>query len=293
MSDLDQDWFYVTTEEPNQIISVNFRVPGVSTNVAAWLLSVRDKGGNTLAEFTVDSSAEVTYPVLVAAPGTYYLVLKPNNTFAIASAPYNLVASLSFSDSDAPPVDVNFFDVETEPNDEYATANAIFSSKTMYGMLHSALSGDETIGWALQAEEDWFTYEVGADKATGEIVTLAWCQREDCTPASGRAWRVTVFAQDGTIMTSFQTIVPKTVTTGLKQPGQYYIQVMAALLTDANGNIVTRCREWSIPQPGQTAECLRYVPVAGLATDQYNFTWQGTALPPNTSVTTKLGGTYP
>lgn len=281
LSPQDQDWFYVTTQEPNQIITVNFRVPD-ATDSDGWTVSVRDAAGNILAEFPSSLDAEVTYPVFVSYPGTYYVVAQPQSTATLNSRPYNLIASLDFSDSDAPPIDVNFFDVETEPNDDFSTADPIVSTVTMYGMLHSTLSGDATRGWGLQTEEDWFWYI----SPGGEIITLAWCQREDCTPTSGRSWRVTVMARDGTIMTSFSTAQPKTVITGLEQPGDYFIQVMSELLTqtdeDGGTSIVTRCREWSTPEPGETPECLSYAPVATLATDQYNFTWYGTRLPPNT-----------
>jgi len=279
MSALDQDWFYVTTEEPNQIVTLDFQVPN-ATDSNGWNISVRDAAGNILAEFPSTLAQEITYPVFVSYPGTYYVVVQPQSAAALNARSYNLIASLGFSDSDAPPIDVNFFDVETEPNDDFSTADPIVSTVTMYGMLHSTLSGDASRGWGLQTEEDWFRYSSPGN----EIVTLSWCQREDCTPAGGRSWRITVMDRQGIIMTSFSTAAPKTVITGLENKGDYFIQVMSELQMDADGNIVTRCREWSVPEPGgDPAVCLSYAPVATLATDQYNFTWHGTRLPPSSA----------
>jgi hypothetical protein len=280
LSVLDQDWYYVTTEEPNQIITLDFRVPDASDS-NGWNISVRDAAGNILAEFPSTLDPEITYPIFVSYPGTYYVVVQPQSADTLNSRPYNLIASLGFSESDAPPIDVNFFDVETEPNDDYSTADPIVSTVTMYGMLSSTLSGDASIGWGLQTEVDWFWYV----SPGYEIASLAWCQREDCTPADGRSWRITVFrGEDSAIMASFSTAVPKTVLVGLEKEGNYFIEVMSELQMDTEGNIVTRCREYSTPEPGGDAPvCLSYAPVATLATDQYNFTWHGTRLPPNTS----------
>ena len=52
----DEDWFYVTTQEPNQLLTINFTVPDrvlldTSRLSQGWLISVRDAAGNVYAQF--------------------------------------------------------------------------------------------------------------------------------------------------------------------------------------------------------------------------------------------------
>jgi hypothetical protein len=319
MSHQDQDWFYVTTEEPNQIVNLNFRpanntgVNWNATDARGWDISVRDAAGNVLAQFPFElesqlnadgSIEEINIPTFVAYPGTYYVVVKtlaignPATTENWTPIPYNLISSISFSDSDTPPIDVNFFDVETEPNDDFSTADPLVSTVTMFGMLHTTLAGNATNGWNLQSENDWFWYTSPGN----EIATIAWCQREHCTASDAHTWRVTIKMRDGTLISSFdtsnlmsngtgdelggnETLDPtpyRTVYLGLEKAGDYFIQVQSVLLLNEDGSIATRCREWSTPQPGGTAVCLSYAPVSTTTTEQYNFTWHGTRRPPNT-----------
>lgn len=330
MSYQDQDWFYVTTEEPNEIVTLNFQrsaTTGVNWNTDAenrgWDISIRDAAGNVLAQFPYELASQwhlvtpttgenyvvydaMTIPTFVAYPGTYYVVVKtlaignPATTDNWTPLPYNLISSISFSDSDTTPIDVNFFDVETEPNDDFSTANPIVSTVTMFGMLHTTLAGNATDGWNLQSEQDWFWYTSPGN----EIATLAWCQREHCTASDAHTWRVTIKMRDGTLISSFDTTdlmsngtgtgnqlggnetfdpTPyRTVYLGLEKAGDYFIQVQSALLLNQDGSIATRCREWTTPQPGGTAVCLSYAPVSLTTTEQYNFTWHGTRRPPNT-----------
>jgi hypothetical protein len=272
-SALDQDWFYVNAEEPNEIINVGFVVPG-QTSTSGWDITVRDKAANILADFPSSLVPGTGYPVYVSWPGTYYLVIKPQSAAALNQNIYNLTATLTLSSSQAPPVDVNFFDVETEPNNTPQTANPITNSVSMYGMLSTSLVGDATVGWALQTEEDWFYYSSPGN----ETATLSWCQRQACPATAGRAWRVTVTDRADNVLTSFSTdgssTAPQTVYMGLGDPGDYFIEVMSDLKTDANGQIVTSCRQWNLPDANGNVTCASYAPVAMTTTDQYNFTWQ-------------------
>lgn len=328
MSHQDQDWFYVTTEEPNQIVTLNFQPSAISNtginweinnSAKGWDISVRDAAGNVLAQFPFNLAAqikddgsfrELNIPTFVAYPGTYYVVIKtlgignPATVGNWTPLPYNLISSISFSDSDTTPIDVNFFDVETEPNDDFSTADPLVSTVTMFGMLHTTLAGNATQGWNLQSENDWFWYTSPGN----EIATIAWCQREHCTASDAHTWRVTIKMRDGTLISSFdtsglmsttenelggnETFDPtpyRTVYLGLEEAGDYFIQVQSALLLydDDNNSVtpmvpLTRCREWSTPQPGGTAVCLSRAPVSYTTTEQYNFTWHGTRRPPNT-----------
>lgn len=301
MSSQDQDWFYVTTEEPNQIVNLNLR-PSTNTGVndgGSWDISIRDAAGNILANFpyTTTQSNEINVPTFVAFPGTYYVVIKTLGADATTTAanwttiPYNLIANISFSDSDTTPIDVNFFDVETEPNDDFSTADPLVSTVTMFGMLHTTLAGNATDGWNLQSEQDWFWYKSPGN----EIATIAWCQREYCEYEKGYTWRITVKMRDGTLIHSFDSAdllsndstAYKTVYLGLEKAGDYFIQIQSEVLTVLNTDtglweILTQCREWTTPQPGQTAVCLSRAPVSTTTSVQYNFTWHGTHRPPNT-----------
>ena len=312
MSHQDQDWFYVTTEEPNQIVNLNFRpanntgVNWNATDARGWDISVRDAAGNVLAQFPFElesqlnadgSIEEINIPTFVAYPGTYYVVVKtlaignPATTENWTPIPYNLISSISFSDSDTPPIDVNFFDVETEPNDDFSTADPLVSTVSMFGMLHSTLAGNAANGWNINSEQDWFWYTSPGN----EIATIDWCQREYCEHVTGYTWRITVKMRDGTLIHSFDSAdlisstdtSYRTVYIGLEKAGDYFIQVQSEVLTRFNATtglweVMTACREWSTPQPGGTAVCLSRAPVTTTTTTQYNFTWHGTRRPPNT-----------
>ncbi len=175
----------------------------------------------------------------------------------------------------------NFFDVETEPNDTFATADPIATTVSMYGMLHANLTGNDQLGWGLQTGEDWFWYESPGD----ELITLAFCEREDCDLGAGRVWRVTVTDQSNTVMASFRTDNAETVHFGVEHPGIYFMQIGSALALDEDGRLVgIECKEWSIPtEPGEESVCLRYAQIAMVTTRQYNFTWYGTKLSPFTA----------
>lgn len=309
----DQDWFYLVTNEPNQVLTLNFTVPERvlldSTRLSqGWLIQVRDAAGNIHAQFDTrfamddpatsdrNESKEIAYPVFLGLVGTYYVVVQPRiadasgnlltdinsaslDTASVLFSPYNIAAFLEYSLLDSPPLEVNFFDAETEPNDTSPTADPITSTTTMYGMLHANLVGNEQDGWGLQTEQDWFWY----NSPGNETAVLAFCQHEDCDLGAGRDWRLTVLYQDGTVMTSFRTDNTNFVRFGLDAPGVYFLQIVSALKVDSEGRLVDKeCIDWSEPATStDEAQCLRYAQVAMVTTRQYNFTWFGTRLPPS------------
>lgn len=324
---LDQDWYYITTYQVNEMVTLNFTLPQTPSgqNVSGWDISVRDAAGNVLTEFNtsfmqddpataaVNESREIKYPVFLGHRGTYYVVVKPVPIApgVISYYPYNLAVHIEPSDIETPPTDVNFTDVEVEPNDTAAQANPLTSGKTMYGLLNTRVVGDYTNGWALQSEQDWFWYQSPGD----DTVTLSWCQREDCPTESGRQWRVTVTDDKGTVMSTFHAggaaSSAKTVRIGLKNAGVYYMQVQGDVAYAADGSapgtggpgsdthagsigldIYQRCSDWSVPvttvdpttgtSSSTTATCLHWDPISQVNDTPYNFTWQGTKLPPIT-----------
>jgi hypothetical protein len=288
--EIDQDWFQINTQEPNQIIEIYFSVPFVSME-GAWNVSLRDAGGNIYAQFEkifqpaddTDASTGVdnsTQPVFVSSPGAYFVVVTPSvAAIPLSSDFYNIMAMVDFSSSDQAPSTPTFNDTETEPNDDYLRANMIGNGVPMYAMLHSTLAGDAISGWGLQTEQDWFRYASSGN----EQITFSFCGREACTAGEGRAWRVTLMNSVGDIMTSFSATEAKTVQTGFATAGEYYVQVVSELKYNADGTVETRCVQYTDPVDGGEAICMRYAPVTTVATDNYNFTLQATG-------TSSLGG---
>jgi hypothetical protein len=270
---LDQDWYQVSTQEPNQIVEIYFSVPFVTMN-GAWTISLRDAGGNIYAQFDKSSSQEggdaqnATYPVFVSSPGTYYIVVTPAANNEASADFYNIMAMLDFSSSDQPPSTPTFNDAETESNDSYQLANAIGNGVPMYAMLHSTLAGDATTGWALQSEQDWFRYTASGPQQ----VTFSFCGRETCSASEGRGWRVSLIDSAGNILTSFNANAPHSVQTRFANAGAYYVQVVSELRYAADGSVITRCEQYTDPADGGEPICMRYAPVTSVATDNYNFT---------------------
>jgi hypothetical protein len=149
----------------------------------------------------------------------------------------------------------------------------------MYAMLHSTLAGDAFTGWGLQSEQDWFRYTA----STAEQVTFSFCGRETCAAGEGRAWRISLLDSAGNILTSFSANAPHSVQTRFAAAGEYYVQVVSELRYAADGSVITRCEQYTDPIDGGEPICMRYAPVATVATDNYNFTLQATRM-------TSLGG---
>ncbi|GEM_PF-2207356 len=270
----DQDWFYVTTNEPNQVLTLNFTVPDrVLTSpdrlTQGWLISVKDAAGNDYAKFDTrfalddpttaekNESKEITYPVFLGHQGTYYVVVQPQladasgtpitttvgqnlNDLSVLYAPYNLVAVLDYSQLDNAPPDVNFHDVEIEPNDTDAQANALTTGVTLYGALLMTRdpTSVQTVGGApqyLQADQDWYKYHSDGN----EQVVLAWCGMQDCEKGT---WYVEVRqgSATGQILASGNTTeAGKTFNFGIKDPGDYYLHV------DFKRDLNATCLEYS------------------------------------------------
>ncbi len=271
----DQDWYYITTIEPNQRLDLVFTVPDrvlVDTTRMAqgWLVSVRDAAGNVYAQFDTrfalddpttvnkNESKEITYPLFLGHVGTYYISVQPQiidnagnlvtdpsqlpsnqlDLLSVMYSPYNIAAFLSFSGLDNAPPDVNFHDVEVEPNNSNATANALTTGVTMFGLLRQVNdgtiigyvpAGDEANGQPvfLQTDKDIFKYT-----ATGpEQIRFTMCGQEACE--ADTFWFIEVTKADGTPLISFNTDKAETVNFGLPSAGTYYIEINFQRTVDA------------------------------------------------------------
>ena len=145
----DQDWFYVVTTNPNQILTIDFTVPGrdpATQDVSGWIIQVTDSAGNVYARFSTDYNQgnpngddEITYPVTLGLVGAYYIVVTPVSKIVdgqktVTNDTYSLAVVLQDSDINSLPVAVNFFDAEVEPNNAYTAANPLATGVTMYGL---------------------------------------------------------------------------------------------------------------------------------------------------------------
>jgi len=248
---IDEDWYYVTTLEPNQLLTLAFTVPdrvlADSTRLSqGWLVSVMDAAGNVYSQFDTrfaldditttgkNESKEISYPTFLGRTGTYYVRVKPQidtaaqvdlTSLSILYWPYNLAANLSFSGLDDAPPDVNFHDVEVEPNNTSDTANPLSSGVTMYGFLHQNAT-DAATG-EIAGDEDWFRYTSPGN----EQVNLAWCGREAC--AETAIWTIEVYAPDGSQLLATTTDKAQNLHFALGAAGDYRLRVRYQVSTTA------------------------------------------------------------
>jgi len=238
---LDKDWYFFTTNEPNQIVTLDFTVPfrDTASNVSDWIVQVRDAAGNIYAEFSTSFIAgntngdnEIVYPVFLGHVGTYYIVVQPEGGpgKVVSFYPYNVAIALEYSGMDGTPWDVNFYDVETEPNNTPEQADPIASGVSVYGMLHTTLqqikiendvstgADDAFVARYVQAEEDWFVYQ----SIGNEGISLAICGREACAEGT---WFIDVQDGAGATILSFNTKTPQVVRFGLANAGSYFMNV--------------------------------------------------------------------
>jgi len=311
---LDNDWFFFTTNEPNQIVTLNFTVPfrDESSNVSDWIVQVRDAAGNVYAEFSTSFIAgntngdnEITYPIFLGHVGTYYVVVKPEGGTGkvVSYYPYNLAIALEYSGMDSTPWDVNFYDVETEPNDTREQADPIATGVTVYGMLHTTLveenlqigggqvTGDQTVARYIQTEEDWFVY-----KSIGnEVVNLAICGRENCAEGT---WFIEVQLveppadpEDDPIVTnvlSFNTKTPQVVRFGLAAAGDYYMNVGFEKTAEAECAVYSGdvgCTKFSFA----CAKGIQCTPATVCAPDDTDCTPEPASCDPDSSCDSTLG----
>lgn len=257
LSDTDPDWYYITTTQANQNLTVNFSVPqpqGVSDlsdwSLQGWQVSIRDARGNRLAGFATDfvtvddPGAGISYRVTLGLIGTYYIVVEPNPDNP-SSYPYSLAAFIQDSELDTTQYVVGFFDAEIEPNDVPSLANSLANGVSMYGLINlsfdQAVPGSEgSFVWG-QGESDWYVYWT----AGNELVNLTFCAREPCTKGN---WFVEVYDQPSaaaleggmpesevTPLLALNTDVnldtggdgadPETYSFGLMEAGVYYMRV--------------------------------------------------------------------
>lgn len=254
----DEDWYYLTTVEPNQLLTLNFTVPErvLTDNTRlsqGWMVQVRDAAGNIYAQFDTrfalddtttankNESREITYPVFLGHVGTYYIVVVPRladsqgalitdptgvdlNDLSILFFPYNLAAVVSFSGLDAPQPDVNFHDVEVEKNDDAMTANPLASGTSMFAFLHQ--NEIEAATGEIAGDEDWFSYSTPGN----EQIVLSWCGKEACDETA--IWTIEVRNPDGSQLLSTTTDKAETLRFALGPAGTYYLRVRYQVKTD-------------------------------------------------------------
>lgn len=250
----DDDWYYLVTTRPNQILTIDFSVPGrdpASDDVSGWVVEVTNSAGTPYASFTTDyitgnpqGDDEIEYPITLGLVGTYYVRVKPFGA-TVSYYPYNLAVVLTDSDLTSLPVAVNFFDTEVEPNNTYTQANPLASGVTMYGLINLTFdnvvvpvdgNGSATYG---QGEPDWYVYETPGN----EIITLSFCNKQVCGEGD---WFVEVFDEQGaaqaasgtaTPLVAFNTASglgwPDTIHFGVVNPGSYYMRINHKLTLDA------------------------------------------------------------
>lgn len=267
---LDWDWFYVTTQEPNQRLTISFTVPDRviedMTRVSqGWLVAVRDAAGNTYAQFdtrfalddlstiNTNESKDINYPVFLGHVGTYYITVVPSiqdscetgcGAASILYWPYNLAVVLDYSNMEGTAPDVNFHDVEIEPNNDKQHANPLASGVTMYGLMRQTENYDpNAINTGVstgsngasfdQTDVDYFYY----DSAGNEQILLSWCGLEACKavddPEALIDWFVEVTDSADTPLVSFNTDKSQTIHFGLASPGRYYVKSTFHHNTDA------------------------------------------------------------
>jgi len=273
----DEDWFYVTTQEPNQLLTINFTVPDrvlldMTRLSQGWLISVRDAAGNVYAQFDTrfalddptttarNESKEIVYPIFLGHVGTYYISVEPRvasggnlvtnpvgiplDDLSVTFSPYNLAIVLEYSGMEGVPPDVNFHDVEVEPNNVRGVANALASGVTMFGLLRqtndivqdAVPDSDGSPQVYAQTDVDFFKYTSPGN----EQISLAWCGREECRAWCGTDnctdaifWFIEVTSPTGTPLVSFTTNKAETVHFGLDAPGDYFVEVNFNRTTDA------------------------------------------------------------
>lgn len=251
-SSADEDWFFVVTDRPNNVLTINFTVPDRdpgSDDAGDWRLSVRDAVGNVHAEFTTDflsgnagGDDAIAYPVTLGFAGTYYVVVVPET---LSYYPYTLMVNLRDSNLESSNFLIGAYDAEREPNDRPEQASRMTSGVTLYGLTSLTFDVPVPVGdsfqWG-QSEPDWYRY----DSPGNEIVTLSFCEREQCTTGN---WYVEVYDETsafalqqeidaGTLQQNIQTsplaafntdldggTEPSTMRFGIVEPGRYYLRV--------------------------------------------------------------------
>lgn len=183
----DADWFFVTTERPNQSLIVNFAVPNGS--VAGWNLSIRDAAGNTLAQFDTGSvstatsaAGDITYRVTLGLVGTYYIVLQPRS---LRYDPYTLAALIQDTPLETKNFVVGFNDVETEPNNLPGQWNLLSTGVTMFGTMNLSFAPGTVVPdadgsgyeYSQAVDQDWFLHQSRGN----EVLTISVCNRQECT----------------------------------------------------------------------------------------------------------------
>ncbi|ABA56762.1 hypothetical protein [Nitrosococcus oceani] len=291
----DVDWFRITTTESNQMLTVNFNVPGLN-DITGWNLSIRDSGGNIFSEVYTgfDFGPESPLQTILSRAGTYYVVVKSlkqaqeetrssdqsgeaDLIYEHLPHEYRLAAFLGDSQVTTEPLDVNFFDAEVEPNDSRDEANPLTfatplaSNVTMEGLISGPLIFG-SVGFAF--EEDWFVY----DTAGNEILSIEFCASQDCEDST---WQVTVYDENERMLLTGRTDMEQNYYLGIRNPGKYFIRIgVAPALDEESGGAQYVCSiDPTMPLKDCPSPSERTLLVES-PWHQYNFTVTSTKLPP-------------
>jgi hypothetical protein len=267
----DEDWFYVTTIEPNQMMTINFTVPqrvlddssqaNTSRLSQGWLVSVRDAAGNVYAQFDTryqlddpstankNESKEIAYPVFLGHVGTYYITVEPwivDQAGQLVTDPNQIgptqldLLSVTFSPYQIAVV-MSFSGLDAAPPDVNfhdtevePNDNRERANPLATGVTMFGLlrqTNDTVTPDETQFLQDEVDYFVYSSPGLEQVV-LAWCGKQECSPDV--FWFVEVTKADGTPILSFNTDKAETVNFGLAEPGPYFVEVSFQRTTDAN-----------------------------------------------------------
>lgn len=196
---VDQDWFYIVTQNPNQNLTLSFSVPDGAA-LPGWSVAIRDAAGNLFAAFDTSVPGNVgstdgalSYRVTLGFAGTYYIVVRSAGAETSFSS-YHVAAVLQDSSYEAPNYVVGFSDVEVEPNDFPGQSTWLTGGVSMYGVINLSFDAtapsDDGSRVYLQGEDDWYAYMSSGP----QMVTLSICDRQECSAGD---WFVEVYDFDG------------------------------------------------------------------------------------------------
>jgi len=173
---VDEDWYYVTTDRKNQKLTVYFL--GDSGNYAAtegWVIKVHDLKGNVIAAFDSATSggagieggpaeggsdtspveaAKIT-EVTLGKIGSYYITVRSKDDAGMLRG-YHIGATLKDTGQVTAIEEENRFDTETEPNDDKKHADPLRSNVAMAGVFDRTLIKYEWVTTPAKTEYRYF-----------------------------------------------------------------------------------------------------------------------------------------
>lgn len=105
-SETDTDWFSFDVTLP-ETMTVSFDVGNAYSPIEYWGISIQDSGGNILA--AADTGKNVKFSTGIAAPDTYYLVVKKGSILSgFNSDQYTITSSFEVEDIIPPTATFNY-----------------------------------------------------------------------------------------------------------------------------------------------------------------------------------------